>query len=79
MKHRIKLPRLADTVDDYVLVDWMVDVGAAIVAGDPLVRVETDKTEVEVPSPVTGTVVGRVGESGDDVSTGQVICEIESD
>lgn len=57
MRTTFKLPKLGDTADDYVIVEWLVAVGDHVEAGQRLVMVETDKTEVEVPLPFDATVV----------------------
>lgn len=77
MRVKVKVPRLADSTDDFVVISWSVIVGGAVREGDALLTVETDKTEVDVPSPVSGTVVELSVGDGDDVRTGQVICVID--
>ena len=56
MSEAVNLPRLGDTVDEVLVLEWLVSVGSQVVQGDPLVRVETDKVEVEVESPLSGSV-----------------------
>lgn len=74
----VVLERLGDTVDDVVVLEWLVAVGDQVAAGDALVRVETDKVEVDVAAPVAGTVVEVLAAEGDEVATGAVICHIET-
>ncbi|MBO4208425.1 biotin attachment protein [Micromonospora echinofusca] len=74
----MKMPRVGETVDEVVVMEWEAEVGAEVAAGDVLLRVETDKAVVEVPSPVTGRLVHRAVAEGDEVTTGTVICAIES-
>ena len=72
------MPRLGETVDEVVLLEWMVEVGDEVDEDTELALVETDKVETEVPSPVAGTVVDiLVGEDAE-VVTGEVICIIET-
>ncbi|MFC0529307.1 biotin/lipoyl-containing protein [Phytohabitans kaempferiae] len=78
MKVTVKLPRVADTVDEVVIVEWDVSVGATVAVGDTLVRVETDKAVVEVPSPVAGVVSELLVTADDDVTTGQPIAVIQA-
>lgn len=78
MKSTVKLPRVAETVDEVVVSEIAVEVGASISAGDILMRVETDKALVEVPSPVGGTVVEILVNVDDEVSTGAPIIVIEA-
>jgi len=74
----VVLARLGDTVDEVVVVEWFVEVGARVAVGDPLVRVETDKVEVDVEAPVAGTVVELLAGEGDEVATGATICHIDT-
>ncbi len=77
MQTTFRLPKLADTADNYVIIEWTVAVGERVAAGQPLVVVETDKTEVELPLPFNATVVELLVAEADEVSTGQAICVLE--
>ena len=72
----VVLARLGETVDEVVIVEWLVTVGAVVQPGDGLVRVETDKVEVEVESPFPGTVTELLVAEGDEVPTGAALCLI---
>lgn len=78
MKHAVKLPRLGETVDEVVVMEWEAKVGDSVQAGDVLLRVETDKAIVDVPSPVTGRLLAQLVAEGDEVSTGTVVAQLES-
>ncbi|BCB76780.1 hypothetical protein GCM10022251_49600 [Phytohabitans flavus] len=78
MKMTVKLPRVAETVDEVVIIEWAAHVGATVAAGDPLVKVETDKAVVEIPSPVAGVVREHLVKEDDEVRTGQPIVVIEA-
>ena len=78
MKMTVKMPRAADTVDEVMVSEWVVEPGATISVGDPLIRVETDKALVDVPSPVAGTLVEQLVSIDDEIATGTPIATIES-
>lgn len=78
MRYKIKMPKVADSVDEVVILEWLTEVGSIIEAGQPLVQVETDKVDMEVPSPVSGTLIETLVSSDDEVSTGTPICIIEA-
>ncbi len=78
MKMTVKMPRAADTVDEFVVSEWLVEPGATVAAGDPIMRVETDKALVEIPSPVAGTFLEQLVLIDDEISTGVPIAVIES-
>ena len=78
MREIVNLPRLGDSVAEILLLEWTVKVGQSVAKGAPLVRVETDKAEVEVEAPVGGTVVEILAEVDAEVETGAPLCVIES-
>lgn len=73
----VLLARLGDTVDEVVIIEWLVAVGDRVAVGDPLVRVETDKVEVDIDAPVAGILVDHAVAEDDDVATGSVLCHID--
>ena len=44
----IKMPKLGDTVDSVLVLQWLVSVGDVLAPDTPLIRVETDKAEIDV-------------------------------
>ena len=77
MKVTVKMPRAADTVDEFLVLEWLVAPGASVTAGDPLLRVETDKASVDVPSTVTGTLEEQLVRVDDEIATGTSIAILE--
>jgi len=77
MISRIVLPRLGDTVDEVIIIEWLVTAGEHVEIGTPLVRVETDKVEVDVESTHAGTVHELFVVEGDEVKTGSALCDID--
>jgi pyruvate dehydrogenase E2 component (dihydrolipoamide acetyltransferase) len=51
-----RLPRLADSVTSVRLSLWLKQEGDRVEAGEPIVEVETDKTNVELDAPVAGVL-----------------------
>ena len=78
MRFEVRMPRLGETVDEVVLLEWLVEVGDQVEEGAELALVETDKVETEVPSPVAGTVAELTVPEDVEVNTGEVICVIET-
>ena len=70
MCHTLTIPKLGDSVSEVVILEWHVAVGDTVTVGDPLVSVETDKIDADVPSTVAGTVVELLVEPADEVATG---------
>ena len=59
------------------VVRWLVAEGAEVKEDDPLVEILTDKANVEIPSPVTGTVVKIIAMPGQVVKVGELLALIE--
>jgi len=59
------------------LVEWLVEVGAAVEEGDSLVLLESDKASMEVPSPASGVLSARLAEDGATVNEGTVIARLD--
>ena len=70
MRSTLKMPKVGDAVDEVVISEIQVQLGAQVAEGQTLFVVETDKTQVEVPAPFAGTVVEIRIAVGDDVKTG---------
>jgi biotin carboxyl carrier protein len=73
----LKLPKLGDAVDKVVIVEILVKVGDRISEGQTLFVAETDKTNVDVPSPAAGSVVELKIAVGDEIATGSPTVAIE--
>ena len=54
MPTELRLPQLAETAASAKLAVWLKQEGEAVAAGEPVVEVETDKTNVEIEAPASG-------------------------
>jgi pyruvate/2-oxoglutarate dehydrogenase complex dihydrolipoamide acyltransferase (E2) component len=75
MASRLKIPKLGMSMTEATIVEWLVADGDSVQVGQPLYLLETDKTENEVPSPVTG-VITLIGMADETYEVGTVIAEI---
>jgi len=78
MRATLKMPKVGDAADKVVVRELMVKRGDRIAQGNLLMLVETDKANVEVPSPLAGTVVEVMVVVGDEVATGAPTFTIEN-
>jgi multifunctional 2-oxoglutarate metabolism enzyme len=69
-------PAAGESVTEGTILEWHVKVGDFIKANDTIVEISTDKVDLELPSPATGTVTEILIEEGDTVTVGQVIARI---
>ena len=57
MNVKIKLPPLGDNVQEATMVAWLKQPGDAVAHGEIIAEVMTDKTNIEIPAPASGTLV----------------------
>ncbi len=69
-------PAAGESVTEGTILEWHVKVGEEIKTDATIVEISTDKVDVELPSPATGTVTEILVEEGDTVTVGQVIARI---
>ncbi len=60
----VPMPKLGLTMEEAVILEWLVPDGAEVAADQPILRIETDKTETEVGSPGAGRL-RQIGSPGD--------------
>ncbi len=77
MSIELKVPVLPESVSDATIADWHKKVGDAVARDENLVDLETDKVVLEVPSPVDGVLKEIRFQSGDTVTSEQIIAVIE--
>jgi pyruvate dehydrogenase E2 component (dihydrolipoamide acetyltransferase) len=63
----VVMPKLGNSVESTVLVNWRKRVGDRIALGEVLCEVETDKAMMEVESTASGTVLALLYEAGDEI------------
>ncbi len=71
------MPRLGETMEDGVLVGWLVEPGQPFRRGDPLVEIETDKTVAEFPALSDGVLLEPLVQIGDRVKVGTPIARLD--
>ena len=55
-----------------------VKVGDAVKQGDTVVEISTDKVDMELPAPATGTITEILAQEGETVTVGQVIARMQA-
>ncbi len=74
-----KLPDIGEGVAEGEILKWMVSEGDKIAEDQPLVEVMTDKVNVQIPSPKSGTVTKILAKEGEVAKVGQVIVVISDE
>ena len=65
MSEKIIVPALGESVTEATVSKWLKSVGEEVNSDEPLVELETDKVNVEVPSPISGTLGSIVVSEGE--------------
>jgi pyruvate/2-oxoglutarate dehydrogenase complex dihydrolipoamide acyltransferase (E2) component len=71
----IILPKLAFTMTEGTIVEWLCEDGAVVTEGQPLYTVEAEKATQEIEAPASGKLEILVAQ-GADVPTGTIIAKI---
>ncbi|HEX2286089.1 MAG TPA: dihydrolipoamide acetyltransferase family protein [Mycobacterium sp.] len=70
------VPDLGEGLEDATITGWHVAVGDTVELNQTLCTVETNKAEVEIPSPYAGRIVELGGAEGDTLNVGSVLVRI---
>jgi 2-oxoisovalerate dehydrogenase E2 component (dihydrolipoyl transacylase) len=70
------VPDLGEGLEDATITGWSVAVGDEVELNQTLCTVETNKAEVEIPSPYAGRIVELGGAEGDTLTVGSVLVRI---
>ena len=73
------LPDLGEGLPDAEIVEWHVETGDEVSAGQTLVSVETAKAIVDIPSPQAGRIARLYGRESDVIETGKPLLAFASD
>lgn len=75
----VRLPALTTEMATAELLAWLVEPGAEVREGDPLVEVTTDKVDMELESPYSGTVGDLLVDAGSVLDVGAALTTITTD
>lgn len=76
MALEIRVPTLGESIVDAVIVQWLKQPGDAVSRNEPLVELETDKVNVEVPAEQAGVLESIARQEGDTVEVGELLAII---
>ncbi|MDN7241391.1 dihydrolipoamide acetyltransferase family protein [Planococcus sp. N028] len=79
MAFEFRLPDIGEGIHEGEIVKWFVNVGDTIEEDDILFEVQNDKSVVEMPSPVTGTILEILVEEGTVAVVGDVLVRIDAE
>ena len=73
MKEKILVPVLGESITEATVSKWLKNEGDNVDADEPLVELETDKVNLEVPSPVSGVLKKINSKDGTTVEVGALL------
>ncbi len=78
MSSIVKVPKLGDSAESIYIIEWKVSVGDNVNEGDVLLVADTNKVQVEIPSPVSGKITEIYVDNDEEINVGEPLCEINS-
>ena len=73
MAEKITVPTLGESVTEATVSKWLKSQGEEVTVDEPLVELETDKVNVEVPSPTSGVLGTIAVKEGETVNVGSLL------
>jgi 2-oxoglutarate dehydrogenase E2 component (dihydrolipoamide succinyltransferase) len=76
MATKVLVPRLGEGVDEVTVTKWLKQEGDSINELEPLLEVNTDKVDTEIPAPATGTILKIIAQEGIAAKVGELLAII---
>ena len=73
MSEKIVVPVLGESITEATVSKWLKTVGDTVEVDEPIVELETDKVNLEVPSPVSGVLIKINSKDGSVVEVGALL------
>ena len=73
MSEKITVPTLGESVTEATVSKWLKSQGESVTADEPIVELETDKVNVEVPAPSNGVLDSITVKEGETVNVGSLL------
>ena len=79
MSEKILVPVLGESITEATVSKWLKNEGETVEADEPIVELETDKVNLEVPSPISGKLVEINSKDGSVVEVGALLGSVSED
>ena len=70
MSEKILVPVLGESITEATVAKWLKKKGEGVNVDEPIIELETDKVNLEVPSPISGVISEINNKNGDIVKVG---------
>ena len=78
MEEKSTVPTLGESVTEATVSKWLKSPGEKVLADEPIVELETDKVNVEVPSPISGVLGSITVKEGETVNVGSLLGSVDN-
>ena len=78
MSENILVPFLGESITEATVSKWLKNEGDTVEADEPIVELETDKVNLEVPSPVSGVLMKINSKDGSVVEVGALLGSVSA-
>ena len=75
----VKLPKFGLTMEEATINEWSIAVGQPVAQGETIATIESEKVEMELPSPVGGVVAEHLVTAGSTVPVGTALAVVVGD
>ena len=79
MSEKILVPVLGESITEATVAKWLKNAGDTVEADEPIVELETDKVNLEVPSPISGVLTEINSQDGSVVEVGALLGSVSAD
>jgi 2-oxoglutarate dehydrogenase dihydrolipoamide succinyltransferase (E2 component) len=76
MPTKLLMPLLGEAVTDATVTKWVKAVGDKVEEYEPILEVNTDKVDTEIPSPTSGVILAQLAKEGEVVKVGAILAWI---
>ena len=76
MNEKILVPVLGESITEATVAKWLKKIGDKVETDEPIIELETDKVNLEVPSPINGVLSEINAKDGQVVEVGTVLGQI---
>ncbi len=76
MATNVYVPRLGEGVDEVTITKWLKQVGDSVNELEPLLEVNTDKVDTEIPAPASGVILRIEMQEGQPAKVGELLAVI---
>lgn len=73
MPTKVMMPQLGESVTEATITKWLKAVGEPVKEYEPLLEVNTDKVDSEIPSPSNGVLLATLAKEGEVVKVGTLL------